>query len=132
MKKALIVILFFSLGTIYSQWTSNYSGSNSGDVNIQNAKGLAVDVDNSGKCYVAGYVLSPNTGNDIVVIKYNNNGDTLWTRTYNGSGNSEDKAFGIVADDAGNIYVTGMVTLTGRSTDLILLKYNTNGSLICG
>lgn len=44
---------------------------------------------------------------DYFTIAYNSNGDTLWTRTYNGSGNGNDKATAIAADGAGNIIVTG-------------------------
>jgi uncharacterized delta-60 repeat protein len=131
MKKALILIMFLLLiRTVNSQWTSNFGGNQSGDLNIVNAKGLAITNDNSGKCYVAGYIQSQYNGSDIVVIKYSQDGDTLWTRTFNGQGNSEDKAFGIVTDDNNNVYVTGSVTMTGRGLELILIKYNSGGHLL--
>ena len=131
MKKILIPILFLLfISSSYSQWVSNYWGNQTGDINIQNAKGMAVTTDNSGKCYVAGYILDPNNGNDIVIMKYDQNGDTLWTRIFNGQGNSEDKAFGIVTDNFNNIYVTGSVTLPGRGLDLIVLKYSPGGNLL--
>ncbi|MEO8514680.1 MAG: SBBP repeat-containing protein [Ignavibacteria bacterium] len=131
MKKASILLLFFlAIGSLHSQWVANYWGNESGDINIVNAKGMAITNDNSGKCYVAGYIQSPYSGNDIAVIKYSQTGDTLWTRTYNGQGNSEDKAFGIVTDNIGNVYVTGSVTVQGRGLQLILLKYSSSGSLV--
>ena len=127
MKKALIIILFICFGTAYSQWSSNYSGNGIGDLNLQDAKGLANTIDASGNVYAAGYIENSANGCDILLIKYKTNGDTAWTRTYNGDGNSTDKAFGIVVDAAGNIYITGMVTLSGRGSELILLKYSSNG-----
>lgn len=130
MKKALIIILFFSLGTAYSQWSSNYQGNGTGDINLADAKGLANTIDVNGNPYAAGYVQCSATGCDILLIKYKPAGDTAWTRMYNGTANSTDKAFGIVTDAAGNIYVTGMSTVTNRGSELILLKYNTNGVLL--
>jgi hypothetical protein len=131
MKKASILILFLLIiSSSYSQWESNYWGNQSGDINIVNARGMAVTNDNSGRCYVAGYMQGSYSGNDIVVIKYNQNGDTLWTRIFNGQGNSEDKAFGIVTDNYNNVYVTGSVTLQDRGLELILIKYNASGNLL--
>jgi len=127
MKKVILLTLLICLGTANSQWVSNYWGSSTEDDNVLNAKGLAVDVDNTGNCYVAGYVFDANTGNDIVIIKYDVEGDTLWTSSYNGNANSEDKAFGIIADDLGNIYVTGEISIVGRSYELFVMKYTSDG-----
>jgi uncharacterized delta-60 repeat protein len=131
MKKVIIALLLgFCTINLYSQWASNYWGNINGDLNIVNARGMAVTTDRWGRCFVAGYVMSETNGNDIVVIKYNNDGDTVWVRSYNGSGNSEDKAFGIVTDYEGDVYVIGSVTLNGRGLDLVLLKYRKNGNLL--
>jgi uncharacterized delta-60 repeat protein len=125
-----ILFYFFSLGVANSQWASNYSGYGNGDLNVLNAKGLAIAVDNSGNCYVTGYVYNQPTGNDIVLIKYNADGDTLWTREYNNGGYEEDKAFGVIVDAANNIYITGQTTVQGRGLQLVVLKYNQNGQLM--
>jgi hypothetical protein len=89
------------------QWVSNYWAPTYGDINFTTAKGIAVAVDNQGFCYVTGYVFNDLTANnDIVTIKYSQQGDTLWTRTYNGSDpNSDDQGFGVAADGNGNVYV---------------------------
>jgi len=98
-------------------------------MNILNARGMAVAVDRQRNCIVTGYIYNAETNNDIMLIKYDKDGDTIWTRTYNGNGNSEDKAWGIVVDSDNNIYITGTVTLIGRSYDLIVMKYNKHGVL---
>ncbi len=131
MKKVFIALLFgLCTFNLYSQWASSYWGNSQGDFNILNAKGMAVTTDRWNKCYVAGYVMSEANGNDIVLIKYDNDGDTVWVRSYNGTGNSEDKAFGIVTDYEGDVYVTGSVTVAGRGLELVLLKYRKNGNLL--
>lgn len=128
MKKFILILVLFT-APVSAQWSSNFGGYNSGDFNIIDAKGLATCVDNTGKCYVAGYVTQPGTNSDMIIIKYDHNGDTLWTRTFNGSADSEDKAFGIAIDDGDNIYITGIVTRGGLSHDIAVLNYSSNGLL---
>ena|ERR1051325_4953931 len=129
--KTIILGLFLSFSVIaQSQWISNYSGHNFGDNNFSNAKGLANTVDSYGNCYVTGFSYNDFTGNDIIVIKYSPMGDTLWTLTYNGSGNSDDKGYGIVVDNIGNIYITGTANISGKGYDIILLKLSVSGSLL--
>ncbi len=130
MKKLILIILLCFSNGLYSQWQSTYSGHSIGDLDISNACGLANAVDKSDNAIVTGFVENPGFGNDIVLIYYKSNGDTLWTRTYNGTGNSEDKAFGIVVDTDGSIYITGMATMEGRASELILLKYSKSGTLL--
>jgi uncharacterized delta-60 repeat protein len=130
MKKIILIILFLASVHLNSQWVSNYWANCQGDSPILNSKGLAVTVDDDNYCYVTGYTYSETLGYDIILIKYTPAGDTVFTQVYSGTGNEEDKAFGIVVDQAGNIYITGQLSITGRSTDLVLLKYNNSGNLL--
>ncbi len=132
MKKILFTLFSILILTnvSFSQWNANYTAPEFGDDNNSSAKGKDVNKDGSGGCYVSGYVLHTATGNDIILIKYNSSGDTVWTRTYNGSANGDDQAIGSVVDASGNIFVTGYATITGRSTEIVVLKYNSSGSLL--
>ena len=60
--------------------------------------------DTSGNLYVAGM-----SGSDIVTIKYNTNGDTLWTRRYDGPGMFWGGwlPISVAVDLIGNVYVAG-------------------------
>lgn len=131
MKKLIIPIVFLLfIGTAYSQWVSNYCGDPSGDVNFASAKGNAVTSDNSGNCYVTGFSFENGNGNDIVTIKYNPDGDTLWARTFNGTANSNDEGYGICVDSYGNVYVVGAAQNTNKGYDLTILKYDSVGVLL--
>lgn len=103
--------------------------TNGTDINAIHSKGLAVTNDNDGNFYVTGYIDHNAAGNDILVIKYNSNGDTVWVRTYNGSGNSDDRGLGIVCDNSGDVYITGVVTVPNRAHDIVLLRYTPAGVL---
>jgi uncharacterized delta-60 repeat protein len=129
-----IVFLFglsiFIFNAAQSQWVSTYGGNGLGDNYMANAKGLCVAVDALGNSYVSGFSFDAVTDNDIVVIKYNNLGDTVWTRVYNGSGNSDDKGYCVTVDNSGSVYVAGCASISGQGYNVILLKYGANGEFL--
>ncbi|MBS4015983.1 MAG: SBBP repeat-containing protein [Candidatus Latescibacteria bacterium] len=100
-------------------WTRTYAGAGN---NVDQANTIAVDA--SGNVYVTGYAYMT-VNNDYLTIKYNQNGDTIWTRRYNGSGNGNDVATAIAIDGSGNVYVTGRSY--GSGSDMLTIKYAGNG-----
>ncbi|MCX7877631.1 MAG: SBBP repeat-containing protein [Ignavibacteria bacterium] len=116
--------------TIHTQWISVYRPYSEGDMNFTDARGYSNCVDGSGNSYVTGTVNVGGGGNDIIVIKYLQNGDTAWVRSYNGSENSNDEGYGICVDNAGNVYVVGTASNIGKSYDIVLLKYSSAGQLL--
>lgn len=90
--------------------------------------GSAIAVDDSGYVYVTGDTggVYPD-GSDYMTIKYDSNGDTVWLRTYNGPGDSTDKAHAIAIDDYGYVYVTGESYGSGTDKDYATIKYDSNG-----
>jgi uncharacterized delta-60 repeat protein len=81
-------------------------------------------LDNLGNAYLAGFCL--NNGNtDYLLIKFNSPGDTLWTKTYNGSENKNDLALAVAIDSDYNVYLTGHT-----HEELTTIKYSPAGDLI--
>lgn len=131
MKKLIIAVLMTLFVTsLHTQWVSNFQPGYQTDVNLSGAKGLSISADNSGSCYVTGYAYDPTGANDILVIKFNADGDTAWTRTFGGSENQNDQGNGVGLDSYGNIYVVGTSAYTSTSSDITLLKYDPNGNLL--
>jgi hypothetical protein len=104
------------------EWVARYERP-SGSSAIANQMAL----DKVGNCYVLGNRPVSGGIGGILTIKYNSNGDTVWTRTYNiGSGNAAVNT-AITADSVGNVYVLGYIGPTFGPYDIVLVKYNTSG-----
>jgi uncharacterized repeat protein (TIGR01451 family)/uncharacterized delta-60 repeat protein len=121
------VTLKFAAATGAKVWAQTFNG----------AAGLldnpsAIVVDGAGNVYVAG-----KTGVtagfpaicDAVVIKYDNNGNMQWTRTYDGgiAGGKDDAATSIAVDASGNVYIAGYVGQTAGS-DMLAIKFDASGT----
>ncbi len=66
---------------------------------------------------------------DCYIIKTNNVGDTLWTKTYGGSNNDWGSSLAKTHDN--NYLIMGATESYGSGgTDILLIKINTNGSEI--
>lgn len=97
------------------EWVARYERP-SGSSGIANKMAL----DKVGNCYVLGNTNA--NGGEIVLIKYNLSGDTVWTRKYQGSA-----TVALISDSLGNVYVTGYVGPTFGPYDIITIKYNPQG-----
>jgi hypothetical protein len=113
-------IKYDSLGT--PLWISRYNSP--GDTDEQ---AWAVALDQTGDCYVTGWSLTPVSGRDYLTVKYDPNGDTLWSRRYDSGSNGDDEASSVVVDSAGNAYVAGS-NYTG--TTLTIVKYSPSGTQV--
>jgi hypothetical protein len=99
-------------------WLSQYQGP------VQGLhQGNAVALDNIGNVYLAGQSPGNGTGNDIVAIKYDSNGNQLWVQRYDGPAHGDDIATGIVVDNQANVYVTGYSATTNGGTEFVTIKY---------
>jgi uncharacterized delta-60 repeat protein len=121
----LLLLLSIIVNTnIYSQvWLSSYNGPANGD-----DKSNAMTIDASGNVYITGYSTGVGTSKDITTIKYNSSGIQQWTARYNGTGNGTDEAYAITVDVSGNVYITGYSTGSNSGKDIIIIKYNNNGT----
>jgi len=102
------------------EWVSRYNGfADSTDV------ARAIVVADNGDVYVTGESWTASFGYDIVTVKYDSNGDTIWTRIYNGPANEGDYPTALLLDDSGNLYVVGYSR--AANVDYCIIKYNSDG-----
>jgi len=91
------------------QWTRTFDGrANDYDVSV------GIEIDNNGFIYVAGNTMD-SVGSSraflYLLIKYNSNGDTIWTKKYNNSIDTTDNynfVQSFTSDKQDNIFITGM------------------------
>jgi len=115
----------FAYGTYKASTNGSWLWTNlfpPGPVPPSSAQAIAVDSANN--CYVTGYSPGSNSANDIVTIKYDNNGYQIWVQRYNGPGNSNDAGNAIAVDNNGNVYVTGYSANASGGTDIVTIKYS--------
>jgi Secretion system C-terminal sorting domain len=104
------------------QWTKSYGGVD---------WDLAYSVIQT---YDSGYVFCGETYNntaglsDVYVVKTNQFGDTIWTKTIGGP--LADKANVVIETSDSNIVVAGEKTTLNDSTQVYLMKFTSNGILI--
>jgi hypothetical protein len=109
-----------------TQWVRRYAGLATG---LDWAYDIVVD--DIGNVYVTGASgYGTPTSFDFATIKYNSDGDTLWVRRFNYSGNSEDWAVQIALDQLGNVYVGGHSQIGGTNDYCLIVKYDSTGHLL--
>jgi hypothetical protein len=106
-------------------WTRHFGGAG------YDAAYSIIQNEDEGNYYVGG--LSWNTINqtnfDILILKLNSNGDTIWTKRFGGG--SSDKIGSMDFTEDGGIIVCGSTTSFGEGGyDLYLFKIDTSGTLL--
>jgi hypothetical protein len=122
------VIKYTSDGAL--QWT-RLVGTSGNDYSV------SLSADNSGSVYITGNAPAAIDGEphegaaDIFLVKYQANGDRVWTRMWGSGG--EDYADAVSVDNLGNVYVAGRTSGTldtetnAGSFDAILIKCSASG-----
>jgi hypothetical protein len=135
MSKRFYLILFFLgfvllleigqalAGGVVQAWVKRYQNS------LGNCYGRDIAVSKlSGNVAVTGYNWNALGGNyDYLTIMYARNGNILWSRGYNGTGNGYDSAFAVAMDASDNVYVTGC-SWNGSKFDYATIKYDYLGN----
>ncbi len=104
-------------------WTRTYGGGNWD-------RAYSVQQTDDGGYVVVGYTSSFGSGgDDIYLVKTDSTGDTLWTRTYGGTG-TDDGEFVQQTSDEGYIIVGYTTSYGAGNGDVYLIKTNSNGDTL--
>ncbi len=125
-KNFLSIFLLLIMCSVYVNaqnisWVRQYNG-----ISNQNDFGAKSAADPFGNIFVLGQTYS-NSNSDILLVKYDAAGNQLWTRTCNGSANSEDYGVEIVTYGTFGVIIGGVVTSTGSGEDYFLAMFDQNG-----
>jgi hypothetical protein len=115
------------------QWSKIYNGpANFLDIP------QAITLDSEGNVVLTGYSYETIVNDvDYFTIKYSPSGDSLWGKRHNGYTPSPpsppvDFPTSIIADDSGNVYVTGYSPGPASPVDAYTVKYALNGDSLWG
>jgi outer membrane protein assembly factor BamB len=86
-------------------------------------------MDNSG-IYLAGGSYMSDSSADAFLIKYSDEGDSLFSIVYSLQPNVRDEFNSLAVDDNSDLYLAGVTTLSGNNKEMIFQKYSDTGQLI--
>ncbi len=89
--------------------------------------GYSLATDQAGHVYVTGTSIGIGPG-DYVTVKYDSAGNELWTAVYDGPAHEEDKAYHLVVDSGGNVYVSGTSEADLTGMGYATIKYDSAGN----
>ena len=84
---------------------------------------VALQLDAGGNAYVTGNSSGHHSLSDALTVKYDADGNEVWSVRYNSPDNGSDGAADLALDDGGNILVTGY-----SMGDYATIKYDTDGN----
>lgn len=123
MKLSILFILIITtcgysqLPYIDTSWVA--SGPEGGTVYSRSASLLQ-----NGQLVMTGNVMSDSDDTDILTLKLKNNGDTLWTATYEGSAGENDYGIQLATTSSGDIVIIGAVQTTSGGYDYAIIRYD--------
>jgi hypothetical protein len=102
-------------------WTRTYGGSS-------NDRGYSIKQTFDGGYIITGYSNSFGTGNaDVYLIKTDESGDTLWTKTYGGSQHDVGRCVQQTSDSG--YVIAGWTSSFGLDYDMYLIKVDSYGNI---
>ena len=120
-----IDIKLIKYDSLFNQvWVKTWGGADSLD-----DEPAYMVIDNSGNLVITGYTTHANGEVDLLVVKYDKNGNLKWSRTVNNYAVAIPHAKGnsLVADANSNIYAAGQI-YNGSNYDMITVAYDTGGN----
>ena len=108
------------------EWDVRHDGTASGD-----DAAFAVDVLGATSTVVTGSSTDASNGLDFVTIRYDEDGNEMWSTTYDGPSNQEDIPYDVAFGPDGSAYVSGASWAGDEevTTGIATLKYSTTGTI---
>ena len=109
-------------------WQQAFNG-----VANESDRGAAIIVAPNGTIYVAGRTdtdpSSTASNDNALLLAYTNAGTLLWSKQYNGTGNSNDRFTNLRLNADGTLFAIGR-TWNGTNDDFLVIKYDGNGNAL--
>jgi hypothetical protein len=120
-----ILLIINSYAQPQTVWEKRYADSSGHNVYFSDMM-----IDKKGNVYIAGYIAVGTDNDDILTLKYDCNGNLLWSKSYDGYYHDVDAPNAIAVDNSGNVIVAGYIGGTPGLQDYIAIKYDENGDSV--
>lgn len=118
-----LLVKFLSNGTLaWARWAAGNAGADDGWTDIA--------VDDKGRAHVTGWQGRRMTGDDVTTAMYSAAGVRTWQRGYSTAGMRMDVGTALAVEPGGRTYVCGDLTDASGHTDMVAIKYATNGDTL--
>ena len=104
-------------------WNVSYNPSSSDD------RAFSVAIDNDNNITVVGYNVSSGTDYGWLIMKFDKNGNSLWNKSFNFGGFS-DQALDVAIDNDNNITVVGIDSISLINSEWRIMKFDKNGNVL--
>jgi hypothetical protein len=118
--RKILLLKFDSYGNLL--WTRYWS------VSYRDEGSSKSIVDSNGNIYLGGGTLFGAGDYDALVLKFDSNGNLIWSKAWGGSGFEWTRGLSLGCD--GSIYAVGETRSFGTGWDVFLLKYDDSGNLL--
>lgn len=124
----IFIVAGLSLTNLYAQPNLDWWVGYAPEVSLAAEHNLT-KIDNNGNVYSVGYKEINVLINDFdtVLLKYDSLGNLLWQQTIGGDANASDAISDIEINSYGDIFVTGYIETVSGATDILVIKYNSDG-----
>jgi uncharacterized delta-60 repeat protein len=92
--------------------------------------GIAIRADGAGNVYVVGTDDQTGSTADIVLLKYDPDGNQAWAARYDGPDQGKDWGHDLALGSDGSVYVCGMSESADFGHECILIKYSASGDTV--
>ncbi len=89
---------------------------------------LSLEVDNNGNIYLAGFVTNTSMGKDIIVIKYDANGNLMWSEVFDEGTVGDAYGTKLALNSSNDLYIVGKSV--SNSSFILTMKMNSSGQLL--
>ena len=127
--QAVFILIIFCIENASAQPVQEWIRKYNGPANSTDIAGIILP-DGLGNHLVYGSSIGIGTLNDIVIIKYDGQGNTIWQQRYNGEGNSTDVVSSACIDKSGNSFITGYTADTDLSLKIVSSRYDSSGNAV--
>lgn len=122
----LIIFILVSCNNISAQVSMQWKNAIKTSLNSVN-QAVCMDIDKLGNCYILGITWVADSTKDILLMKFDTNGDELWRRFYDSPSHNDDISVAMCLDQYGDVLITGTSKDAKGNTDICLVKFSNEG-----